>query len=92
LRVTLLSDLIPISISSIADAIEYLKPANIRGGISTNPNLIITQEEDQSTVTKHAWITAIRRILGEIRTDNNYHDSLVKLKREYVYIRRMTGV
>ena len=36
------------------DAITYLIPAKINGGISFNPNLIIGQDEDQRIVTINA--------------------------------------
>jgi len=32
----------------------YLKPANVRGGISRSPHLIIIKEVDQRNVTKRA--------------------------------------
>ncbi len=51
-----------ISNRSINEAIEYLRPANVRGGISSRPNLMITNEEDQSTVTNNASRTAKMRV------------------------------
>ena len=33
---------------------KYLNPAKVIGGISTNPNLIITNEVDQRNVTSKA--------------------------------------
>ena len=40
------------------DAREYLNPANISGGMSSSPILIITKEDDHNTVTNRASKTA----------------------------------
>ncbi len=44
----------------IIDAIIYLKPEKIIGGISSKPNLMITQDDDHRTVTNRACVTAMR--------------------------------
>lgn len=40
------------------NAIKYLNPAKIKGGISFNPNFIITKEVDHRKVTSRAIKTA----------------------------------
>ena len=40
-------------------AIEYLNPANTSGGISFNPNFIITKDVDQRKVTNSASSIAV---------------------------------
>jgi hypothetical protein len=37
------------------NASEYRKPAKVRGGISTKPIFIITNEVDHKKVTNRAW-------------------------------------
>ena len=65
--ISFLGDDIPIAaMRSITAAIEYRSPAKIKGGISSNPNFMMINEDDHRIVTKNAVATAnqwVRSIL-----------------------------